>query len=379
MYKKKNVVHDRIMALISSLGITVEEFEVNCGFGSGFVSRITRMVQKKSLMKIKARYPKVSMNWLVTGKGEMYSQDPENAPTIRDRLMQFINYKNISPREFERTVGIANGYMSKDFSRMRSGTMLKIKNAYPDLNAEWVLLGTGTMTSESSYTFDVKIKDRLRLFTTTIGVGESFFLMRCGIGLKRIEDMSDDMNVTTLSKIIQTYPILNKTWLLTGDGEMLVSEARQYPLLRRIPIVYQAAHAGYLAGYADLEYVSSLPTIPFSIEADEQNDRFIAFEVRGDSMDNDSADSYKDGDILICKELDMPLYKDSPLPFKRRDFVIVHKDGILVKRVIAHDISKHTITIHSISDSPEYHDMVIDLADVRQLFTVEYQQRKRRR
>lgn len=92
MYKKKNVVHDRIMALISSLGITVEEFEANCGFGSGFVSRITRMVQKKSLMKIKARYPKVSMNWLITGKGEMYSQDPENAPTIRDRLMQFINY-----------------------------------------------------------------------------------------------------------------------------------------------------------------------------------------------------------------------------------------------------------------------------------------------
>lgn len=379
MYKKKNAVHERIMALISNLGLTVEEFESNCGFGSGFVSRITRMVQKKSLMKIKARYPKVSMEWLISGKGDMYSSEPENTLSIRDRLMQFIAYKNISPREFERTAGIANGYMSKDFSRMRSGTMLKIKNAYPDLNAEWVLLGTGTMTSESSYSFDVKIKDRLRLFVTKIGVGESFFLMRCGIGLKRIEDLSDDMNVTTLNKILQTYPMLNKTWLLTGDGEMLNSEARQYPLLRRIPIVYQAAYAGYLGGYADLEYVSTLPTIPFSVEQDEQNDKFIAFEVRGDSMDNDTADSYKDGDILICKELELDLYKDAPLPFKRRDFVIVHKDGILVKRVIAHDIAKHTITIHSLSDSPEYHDTVLDLADVRQIFTVEYQQRKRKR
>ena len=146
-----------------------------------------------------------------------------------------------------------------------------------------------------------------------------------------------------------------------------------------IPVVSQLAYAGYLCGFADAEYMSSLPTIPFVAGLGDEADSFIAFEVSGDSMDDDTPDAYKNGDILICKRVELQLYRNSSLPFKRRDFVIVHKDGILIKRIVAHDVESHTITIHSLSEDPAYTDKVLDLRDVRQMFTVEYQQRKRSR
>ena len=65
-------------------------------------------------------------------------------------------------------------------------------------------------------------------------------------------------------------------------------------------------------------------------------------------------------------------YLDSVL-----DFVIIHKEGILIKRIIAHDVENHTITIHSLN--PMYKDEVLDLADVRQIFSVVESRRQRRR
>lgn len=48
--------------------------------------------------------------------------------------------------------------------------------------------------------------------------------------------------------------------------------------------------------------------------------------------------------------------------------MIVHEDGIVVKRIIDHDVENHTITIHSLNDM--YPDRVIDLCDVKQIFNV---------
>lgn len=162
--------------------------------------------------------------------------------------------------------------------------------------------------------------------------------------------------------------IFNINWLLTGSGDML-GDALPVSLTNHVGVrlVSQYAYAGYLSGYADSEYMETLPVIDFTPDRN-MTGNYLAFEVKGDSMDDGSKDAYIQGEILICREVEPYNWQRSPLHFRKRDFVIVHSDGILIKRITAHDVERHIITIHSLN--PEYPDRDIDLADVRQIFSV---------
>ena len=158
---------------------------------------------------------------------------------------------------------------------------------------------------------------------------------------------------SVLDKILSKIPDVNPTWLLTGEGEMLktTNNTPQYneatPIQQDvvyIPLVNQFAYAGYLDGYTDASYMEQLPKIPFIVDK-EGHGNYIAFEVKGDSMNNGTEESYLEGDRLYC--------------------------------IIDHDVENHTITIHSLNDM--YPDRVIDLCDVKQIFNVIESVRPRRR
>lgn len=191
------------------------------------------------------------------------------------------------------------------------------------------------------------------------------------------------------SLINEYYPEISLSWLLTGEGDMLKSqplknenkqELQAVPLnpnaIINVPLVNQYAYAGYLNGYQNETYMNTLPTIPF-IADHEARGNYIAFEVKGDSMNDGTEESYLEGDRLLCREIPSYLWVDSKLHIKKWDFVIVHEEGILVKRIINHDVDNHTITVHSLNDM--YPDRVLDLAQVKQIFNVIEMQRPRRR
>lgn len=189
-----------------------------------------------------------------------------------------------------------------------------------------------------------------------------------------------------LNRILTLYPEINPTWLLTGEGEMLNTTSRRAPqsdaspinnpIILNVPLVSQYAQAGYLSGYGDPGYMDALPTIPYIVDH-EAPGNYVAFEVKGDSMDDGTDEAIKEGDRLLCREIRPDLWAESRLHFRKWDFVIVHEEGILVKRIIDHDVARHTITIHSLNSF--YPDKVIDLADVKQIFNVIELQRPRRR
>lgn len=143
-----------------------------------------------------------------------------------------------------------------------------------------------------------------------------------------------------------------------------------------IPLVNQYAYAGYLDGYSDVSYIEQLPKIPFIVDR-EGNGNYIAFEVKGDSMNNGTEESYLEGDRLYCREIQPHLWVSSKLHLRKWDFVIVHEDGILIKRITEHNVENHTITLHSLNDM--YPDRIIDLCDVKQIFNVIESVRPRRR
>lgn len=169
---------------------------------------------------------------------------------------------------------------------------------------------------------------------------------------------------------------VSEAWLVYGEGEM--SEALPVTLARHtgIPLVGQYAYAGYLTGYGDNEYIDTLPTIDFTPDR-EMTGNWLAFEVKGDSMEDGSIDSYVEGEIVICREVERDYWRDSRLFIHKRDFVIVHEEGVLIKRIIEHDVERHTITIHSLN--PMYQDRVLDLAQVKQIFSIVESRKQRRR
>lgn len=143
-----------------------------------------------------------------------------------------------------------------------------------------------------------------------------------------------------------------------------------------VPLVNQYAQAGYLTGFKDEDYTENLPTIPFADDVEHRGE-YVCFEVKGDSMDNGSYESYLEGDILLCRNIRQDFWK-SKLHYNKWDFVIIHKEkGILVKRIINHDVEKGIITMHSLNEY--YNDFEIHLQDVAQLFNIVSTRRKNNR
>lgn len=139
------------------------------------------------------------------------------------------------------------------------------------------------------------------------------------------------------------------------------------PITKRVPLVNQYAYAGYLAGYQDQEYIDQLPIIPFDSE-DDPNSRYMAFEMKGNSMDDGSRDSYIEGDKLFCQEIPSHMWDTSKLHTMNWNFVIVYKKGIIVRKIIDHDIQNRTIVAHPLN--PFINDELINLVDVYQIFHV---------
>lgn len=150
----------------------------------------------------------------------------------------------------------------------------------------------------------------------------------------------------------------------TRDTEQIKSNSINVMM---IPLVNQYAYAGYLSGFENEGYVGELPKMPYL--ADRQyKGNYVFFEVKGDSMDNGSYESYLEGDLILCRDVRQDFWS-SKLHINKWDFVIVHKEeGILLKRIIEHDVEKRMLTLHSLNEY--YDDIEVHLKDVAKIFNV---------
>ncbi len=80
-----------------------------------------------------------------------------------DRLIQFIEYSGMSARQFDLSIGAANGYtlrMKKNHASIGSDVIENIIRTYPQLNVVWLITGEGKML-KGSEKFDVPEYDQL--------------------------------------------------------------------------------------------------------------------------------------------------------------------------------------------------------------------------
>ena len=229
------------------------------------------------------------------------------------------------------------------------------------------------------------LRERMFYLIEKEGINPNQFYTISGLGNGYLNNVGESCRKPTIEIIKKSFPHWNMDWILYEKGEPIISKENievleAVPLnqnyIINVPLVNQYAQAGYLCGFQDAAYMATLPTIPFIIDH-EAKGNYVAFEVRGDSMNDGTEESYLEGDRLLCREIAPYLWAESKLHIRKWDFVIIHEEGILVKRIIDHNLENHTITIHSLNDM--YSDRVIDLAEVRQIFNVIELQRPRRR
>ena len=195
-------------------------------------------------------------------------------------------------------------------------------------------------------------------------------------------------------KICYAFPHYNRSWLMSGEGEMLkdYAEAPAKPhrapkevevvppgsrIVQRLPIIPIKAQAGVGKGFLydrdesqDPEDVyEEFDTMEVSLERGV-SDRYKLFRVTGNSMDDDSKRSICDGDVVLCREVYPEDWRYGLINTKYPYVVIViEEEGILIKELIKHSRKENTITLHSLNSN--YEDFTKSLSDVRAFFYVE--------
>lgn len=83
---------------------------------------------------------------------------------LKERLLQFIEYKGLDKAAFEREASLSNGFVDKSGNNTRTSSLDKISTAFPELNIAWLRTGEGEMTNEiASFEENVEGNSRRQL------------------------------------------------------------------------------------------------------------------------------------------------------------------------------------------------------------------------
>lgn len=148
----------------------------------------------------------------------------------------------------------------------------------------------------------------------------------------------------------------------------IIRDARYKPIEEfiKIPLVQARAMASYLRGYGDEEYIEHLPTVPVIVDRNYKG-KYICFECDSDSMDDGSRNSICDKDIVLGRQVAKDLWRYK-LHYNDWYFIIVHREGIVIKQITGHDVENGIIQCHSLNQL--YEDFELHLDDVIELFNV---------
>lgn len=158
-----------------------------------------------------------------------------------------------------------------------------------------------------------------------------------------------DMFKLTLDEILRTDLSDNKSNYLAKRRAMKLASGRT-----DIPFVPVKAAAGYLAGYADPEFVDELNTFTLPMLA---GGNYRAFEIIGDSMLPTPS-----GSVIVGEKVD----NVDEMKNNTACIVVSRNEGIVYKRVQRNNRVKSKLTL--ISDNPVYHPYTVNEEDILEMW-----------
>ena len=224
------------------------------------------------------------------------------------------------------------------------------------------------------------------------------FAKRIGVTPTQIYDLlsgkTKKISESVANKIISAFPIYNKIWILTGVGSPIQESLIKIPLKEEEGEFF-TENTNNVKFY-DLgdKYRMVVKLVPFaaygrfanecdSLEAEKEtweeesfetdkivHGKYFAFEVKGESMDDGTRNSFEEGDKVLVRELSRIHWKDGLRYDDHPFWVVVFDSSVLIKQIVAQDLEKGTITFHSINPSPEYSDFILEMDKIRSLYYV---------
>lgn len=126
------------------------EFCRSIGVSSAYVSSIQSGLSDGKKFIIKEKYPELSIEWLLFGKGNMLTTDVVvDHRMVKDRLREFIATENMTVTLFCQKIGVTTGYVNAIRKSIGEDTLIKIKEVFPKLNTDWLITGCGEMYNET--------------------------------------------------------------------------------------------------------------------------------------------------------------------------------------------------------------------------------------
>jgi transcriptional regulator with XRE-family HTH domain len=173
---------------------------------------------------------------------------------------------------------------------------------------------------------------------------------------ERAEPRIDVLEVVSDSFKISLDELLRKD-LSEVKGSYLVKRRQQKMMSENnlIQFVPVKAAAGYLAGYADQEFIDELNTFTLPMLGAGQ---YRAFEIVGDSMLPTPS-----GSIIVGEKVENNV---DYLKNNQAYIVVSRNEGIVYKRIVKNNRAKNKLTM--VSDNPSYQPYQMNAEDIIELW-----------
>lgn len=190
------------------------------------------------------------------------------------------------------------------------------------------------------------------------------------LGIKRslvgaYEEERADPRIEVLETVGEIFKLTLDELLLQDlsetSGANYLSKRRQMKMMSAdrnvIHFVPVKAAAGYLAGYADSEFIDELNTFTLPMLTGGQ---YRAFEIIGDSMLPTPS-----GSIIVGAKVENLDYVKNNAAY----VVVSNSEGIVYKRIVKNNKNKSRMTL--VSDNPAFQPYQINSSDVLEMWQAE--------
>lgn len=204
------------------------------------------------------------------------------------------------------------------------------------------------------------VKDRLTKFRQYKNLGQGKFEKLSGLSNGYLTQLRKAPGSEKLQRILCTFPELNRTWLLTGEGDMLTGEEAEQTIqpstesdIHLIPLLPISAQGGSLNDFVVSIKESSCEKIISPIKGAD-----YAMSVSGESM----APEYPSGSQILIKRINEKAFIDWG-----RVYVLDTCNGTVIKRLFPSDTADKVLCK---SINPEFPPFEVLLSDVYAVYRV---------
>lgn len=217
-----------------------------------------------------------------------------------------------------------------------------------------------------------EIMSRFDTYMKSKGLNDNKVTVECGLSqglLGQARKGGSDLGKRTIDKILNIYQDINRVWLITGEGNMLVSpsssstspvreqdfprdESRTATFVKLIPVAVQ--------GGSLTDYIYSVKESDCELIASPIRDVDFAIQVSGDSM----APEYPNGSFVYVKRINERAFIEWG-----KVYVLDTCNGSVIKILVPSDREGYVRCL-SINPDPKFAPFEVSLEDIRGVYRV---------